>query len=180
MTCRPMIRRPDIARLRAAYGESPQTYQRKILPPPWSVWKCAGVSRGSAAGLRSARRPAAIRQRAAAHRSRAAPADGRRAGGQQQAAIIPTSPHGCRRTTGPTGPRKELAPQFRRTQVNYNTREPVGTIIVDTQNTYLYLVLGNGKAMRYGIGVGREGFTWGGPSASPAWRSGRTGTRRRR
>ena len=35
-------------------------------------------------------------------------------------------------------------------------------IIIDTPNTYLYLVLGNGKAMRYGIGVGREGFTWAG------------------
>ncbi len=55
-----------------------------------------------------------------------------------------------------------LAPQFRRTQVDYNTKEPAGTIIVDTPHTYLYLVLGNGKALRYGIGVGREGFTWSG------------------
>jgi lipoprotein-anchoring transpeptidase ErfK/SrfK len=59
-----------------------------------------------------------------------------------------------------TGPRKELPPQFRRTTVEYRSREPVGTIVVDTQNTYLYLILGNGKALRYGIGVGREGFTW--------------------
>jgi lipoprotein-anchoring transpeptidase ErfK/SrfK len=61
-----------------------------------------------------------------------------------------------------TGPRKELPPQFRRTQVNFNTREPAGTIVIDTANTYLYLILGGGKAMRYGIGVGREGFTWAG------------------
>ncbi len=61
-----------------------------------------------------------------------------------------------------TGPRKELPPQFRRTTVDYNTREPAGTIVIDTSNTYLYLVLGGGKAMRYGIGVGREGFTWAG------------------
>ena len=61
-----------------------------------------------------------------------------------------------------TGPRKELPPQFRRTLVDYKTKEPAGTIIVDTPSTYLYLVLGNGKAMRYGIGVGREGFTWSG------------------
>jgi lipoprotein-anchoring transpeptidase ErfK/SrfK len=61
-----------------------------------------------------------------------------------------------------TGPAKELPPQFRRTTVDYKTKEPAGTLIVDTQNTYLYLVLGNGKAMRYGIGVGREGFTWSG------------------
>ena len=44
--------------------------------------------------------------------------------------------------------------------VDLPTREPAGTIIIDTPNTYLYLVLGGGKAMRYGIGVGREGFTW--------------------
>src|SRR6266496_6348746 len=61
-----------------------------------------------------------------------------------------------------TAPKKEIPPQFRRTLVDYYTKEPAGTIIVDTPNTYLYLVLGNGKAMRYGIGVGREGFTWAG------------------
>jgi lipoprotein-anchoring transpeptidase ErfK/SrfK len=61
-----------------------------------------------------------------------------------------------------SGPNKELAPQFRRTLVDYRTREPAGTVIVDTPNTYLYLVLGDGKALRYGVGVGREGFTWSG------------------
>ena len=61
-----------------------------------------------------------------------------------------------------TGPGKELPPQFRRTLVEYRTKEPSGTIIIDTANTYLYLVLGTGKALRYGIGVGREGFTWAG------------------
>jgi lipoprotein-anchoring transpeptidase ErfK/SrfK len=55
---------------------------------------------------------------------------------------------------------QDLAPQFKRQIVSYPTNEPAGTIIVDTPNTYLYLVLGNGQAMRYGIGVGREGFTW--------------------
>jgi lipoprotein-anchoring transpeptidase ErfK/SrfK len=60
------------------------------------------------------------------------------------------------------GPAKELPPQFRRRLVAYQTREPAGTIVIDTPNTYLYLVLGNGKAIRYGIGVGREGFTWAG------------------
>src|SRR4029077_6527312 len=61
-----------------------------------------------------------------------------------------------------TGPRKELPPQFRRQLVDYVSREPAGTIVIDTPNTYLYLVLGNNKAMRYGVGVGREGFTWAG------------------
>jgi lipoprotein-anchoring transpeptidase ErfK/SrfK len=61
-----------------------------------------------------------------------------------------------------TGPVKSLPPKFRRTTVDYRTNEPAGTIVIDTPNTYLYLVLGNGKAKRYGIGVGREGFTWAG------------------
>jgi hypothetical protein len=58
------------------------------------------------------------------------------------------------------GGAKELPPHLRRQLVDYQTREPAGTIIIDTPNTYLYLVLGGGKAVRYGIGVGREGFTW--------------------
>jgi len=61
-----------------------------------------------------------------------------------------------------TGPAKELPARFRRAEMEYRTKEPAGTLIVDTQNTYLYLVLGNGRAIRYGIGVGREGFTWAG------------------
>ena len=40
--------------------------------------------------------------------------------------------------------------------------EPAGTIVIDTGNTYLYYVLGNGRAIRYGVGVGRQGFTWAG------------------
>ena len=56
----------------------------------------------------------------------------------------------------------QLAPQLRRQEVEYPTSEAVGTIVVDTSNTFLYLVTGNGRAIRYGIGVGREGFTWSG------------------
>ena len=61
-----------------------------------------------------------------------------------------------------TGTPKELPANLKKQLVDYVTKEPAGTIIVDTPNTYLYLVLGHGKAMRYGIGVGREGFTWAG------------------
>jgi len=56
----------------------------------------------------------------------------------------------------------ETPAHFKRQIVAYNGSEAPGTIIIDTPNTYLYLVLGNGQAMRYGIGVGREGFTWAG------------------
>jgi lipoprotein-anchoring transpeptidase ErfK/SrfK len=59
--------------------------------------------------------------------------------------------------------------------VSYAGREAPGTVIIDTPNTYLYLVLGNGRAMRYGIGIGRDGFTWSGTQTItrkaewPAW-----------
>ena len=56
----------------------------------------------------------------------------------------------------------QVRADLRRVTVNYPSDEAPGTIIVDTQNTYLYLILGGGKAIRYGIGVGREGFTWSG------------------
>jgi lipoprotein-anchoring transpeptidase ErfK/SrfK len=56
----------------------------------------------------------------------------------------------------------EIPARLKRQMVNYSSREAPGTIIIDTPNTYLYLVLGNGQAMRYGIGVGRDGFTWSG------------------
>ena len=65
--------------------------------------------------------------------------------------------------------------RLRRQVVNYASREAPGTIIIDTPNTYLYLVMGNGQAMRYGIGVGRDGFTWSGVQTItrkaewPAW-----------
>jgi lipoprotein-anchoring transpeptidase ErfK/SrfK len=52
--------------------------------------------------------------------------------------------------------------RLRRQTVQYVTTEAPGTIVVDTPNTYLYFVLGGGKAIRYGIGIGREGFTWSG------------------
>jgi lipoprotein-anchoring transpeptidase ErfK/SrfK len=56
----------------------------------------------------------------------------------------------------------DMPANLRRQMVAYPTSEAPGTIVIDTPHTYLYLVLGGGKAMRYGIGVGREGFTWSG------------------
>jgi lipoprotein-anchoring transpeptidase ErfK/SrfK len=56
----------------------------------------------------------------------------------------------------------QLPQRLRRQVVSYTSREAPGTIIIDTPNTYLYYVLGGGQAIRYGIGVGRAGFTWSG------------------
>ncbi|MDE1937098.1 L,D-transpeptidase [Bradyrhizobium sp.] len=55
-----------------------------------------------------------------------------------------------------------LPARLRRTAVALDTKEAPGTIIIDTGNTVLYYVLGNGRAIRYGVGVGRAGFTWSG------------------
>jgi lipoprotein-anchoring transpeptidase ErfK/SrfK len=52
--------------------------------------------------------------------------------------------------------------RLKRAIVAFNTQEAPGTIVIDTGNTYLYYVLGQGRAVRYGVGVGREGFTWSG------------------
>jgi lipoprotein-anchoring transpeptidase ErfK/SrfK len=54
----------------------------------------------------------------------------------------------------------QLEPRLRRQEVDFKTKEPAGTIVVDTANTYLYYVLGHGRAVRYGVRVGRDGFTW--------------------
>lgn len=55
-----------------------------------------------------------------------------------------------------------LPDRLRKQIVSFDRSEPAGTIVIDTANTYLYYVLGNGRAIRYGVGVGREGFTWSG------------------
>jgi lipoprotein-anchoring transpeptidase ErfK/SrfK len=56
----------------------------------------------------------------------------------------------------------QLPPHLRRQEVSFATKEPAGTIVVDTSNTHLYYVLGGGRAIRYGVRVGRDGFTWNG------------------
>jgi lipoprotein-anchoring transpeptidase ErfK/SrfK len=55
-----------------------------------------------------------------------------------------------------------LHPMYMRQVVPYRTGEAAGTIVVNSGQKFLYLVLGNGKALRYGIGTAREGFSWSG------------------
>lgn len=70
----------------------------------------------------------------------------------------------------------QIAPQFLPQVVSYNSSEKAGTIIIDTQSRFLYLVLDNGKARRYGVGVGKAGFEWTGSEKItqkkewPSWR----------
>ena len=65
-----------------------------------------------------------------------------------------------------------MDPRFLRQEVDYRSDEKPGSIIIDTPNKYLYLIEPHGKAMRYGIGVARPGFTWAGVhkvSAKKEW-----------
>jgi lipoprotein-anchoring transpeptidase ErfK/SrfK len=57
---------------------------------------------------------------------------------------------------------EQPSPALQRQVVPYAGNESAGTIIIDPAHTYLYLTLGSGQALRYGIGVGREGFEWSG------------------
>jgi lipoprotein-anchoring transpeptidase ErfK/SrfK len=75
--------------------------------------------------------------------------------------VMPGQPT-VRRPGEDTQSAAEVPARLRRQIVEFPTGEATGTIVIDTPNTYLYYVLGAGKAIRYGIGVGREGFTWSG------------------
>jgi lipoprotein-anchoring transpeptidase ErfK/SrfK len=73
-----------------------------------------------------------------------------------------TSPQPLPQASAPERSPAAVPDRLRRQVVAYDTREAPGTIVVDTPHTYLYYVLGQGRAIRYGIGVGREGFAWSG------------------
>ncbi|MCB1536480.1 MAG: L,D-transpeptidase family protein [Rhodoblastus sp.] len=64
--------------------------------------------------------------------------------------------------TAPLETRRSVAAEYLRAEVDYKTSERPGTIVVDTRDKHLYLVQDGGRAIRYGIGVGRPGFTWAG------------------
>src|SRR5688500_15513721 len=69
----------------------------------------------------------------------------------------------------PAVPIEQMDPQFLRQVVSDPTGEPAGTIVVDTSQHFLYLVLGEGQAIRYGVGLGRDGFEWAG-RANVQWK----------
>jgi lipoprotein-anchoring transpeptidase ErfK/SrfK len=65
---------------------------------------------------------------------------------------------------------RPLDPMYEKQVVDYSGKEGAGTVVIDTPNKFLYLVEGGGKALRYGIGVGRPGFTWSGVKSISAKR----------
>jgi lipoprotein-anchoring transpeptidase ErfK/SrfK len=73
-------------------------------------------------------------------------------------------------------PKREIDPKFLPQEVSYDGAEKAGTIVIDTDQKFLYLVQGDGSARRYGVGVGKEGFVWKGSEKItrkaewPSWR----------
>jgi lipoprotein-anchoring transpeptidase ErfK/SrfK len=63
-------------------------------------------------------------------------------------------------TPGVVPEQQEASPQFQKQVVFFRTNEPAGTLIIHSNERFLYYVLGNNRAIRYGVGVGRDGFTW--------------------
>jgi lipoprotein-anchoring transpeptidase ErfK/SrfK len=76
--------------------------------------------------------------------------------------VSPASSPGLRSAPDDENENPQLPARLQRQIVKFPSYEAPGTVIIDTANTFLYYILGSGKAIRYGIGVGREGFTWSG------------------
>jgi lipoprotein-anchoring transpeptidase ErfK/SrfK len=94
--------------------------------------------------------------------------------GSQRSMLPPMDPqHAMPQQEEASDPsQRPFDPKYEKQLVDYSGKEGAGTIIVDTPNKFLFLVQGNGKALRYGIGVGRPGFTWSGVkqiSAKKEW-----------
>ena len=79
---------------------------------------------------------------------------------QQQPSYYQQQPQYWQQEADPR--QRSFDPRFEKQEVAYDGRERAGTIVIDTTNKFLYLVQGNGHALRYGIGVGRPGFIWSG------------------
>src|SRR5437870_896565 len=88
---------------------------------------------------------------------------------------LPPDPQGAYRQQEAEPSQRSFDPRYSKQVVDYHGKEGAGTIVIDTPNKYLYLVQGDGKALRYGVGVGRPGFTWSGTKTIsakrewPAW-----------
>ncbi|NNM73172.1 L,D-transpeptidase [Enterovirga sp. DB1703] len=74
---------------------------------------------------------------------------------RRRMAALPAAPHEA-------VPLREPSPEYQRQIVSFDGPEAPGTIVIDTPSRFLYLVQPGGQAIRYGIGVGRPGFTWAG------------------
>ena len=151
---------PDDPRYGRPLGPPPVIYADRPAGPPQQTYSDRGDNRIPGAGTypnddRGLRPPEAVGTAPGA------------TGALQQQQQPPVGPDGRPMVLSALPPDEQpevgpaqLAPNLRRQEVPFATKEPAGTLVVDTPNTYLYYVLGGGRAIRYGVRVGRDGFTW--------------------
>jgi lipoprotein-anchoring transpeptidase ErfK/SrfK len=89
---------------------------------------------------------------------------------QPQQGYVYPAPAYAPSTYGDMAQQQQMDPRYERQVVDYGGSEKPGTVIVDTPHFFLYLIMSGGKALRYGIGVGRPGFTWAGVKSVSAKR----------
>jgi lipoprotein-anchoring transpeptidase ErfK/SrfK len=91
---------------------------------------------------------------------------------QEPQPLLVNNDPGSQTYADPGTVRRAMDPRLLKQEVEYRTKEAPGTVVIDTPNHFLYLVEADGKALRYGVGVGRPGFTWSGEhkvSAKREW-----------
>lgn len=133
------------------YRERPPVIVSPDLAAPW-VMQLAGPNARPVVYPRQAAQPRVIYRQREYQQPRAVQRRGIFGESRvQPAAIRPNRPV-----------RSQIEPQFLPQTVAYDTTEKPGTIIIDTNNRFLYLVAGDGQARRYGVGVGKPGFEWAG------------------
>ncbi|WP_075290379.1 L,D-transpeptidase [Pararhizobium arenae] len=159
----------SVAEAQDRYGNRPPVVVSPDLTAPWVMQ--LGVQ--AAPGVYRKRQPQAVApQRRTATRNmrvrepmRQLPGVFARPQAQPVAMVRPQKPAA-----------RQIDPQFLPQTVAYDTNEKTGTIVIDTNNRFLYLVTGKGEARRYGVGVGKPGFEWAGShkitrkAEWPTWR----------
>ncbi|MBP2560131.1 lipoprotein-anchoring transpeptidase ErfK/SrfK [Neorhizobium galegae] len=135
------------------YRERPPVVVSPDLAAPW-VMQLAGPNGRPVVYPRQAAQPRPVYQQREAYQQREQQPMVRRGifdrSPVQQVAMRPQPIRG------------QIEPQFLPQTVAYDTKEKAGTIVIDTNNRFLYLITGNGQARRYGVGVGKPGFEWAG------------------
>ena len=139
---------PDDPRYGRPDGPPPVIYSDRPGGPPREVYSDRGYPNEDSRGLRP---PGAVGPPTGVTGSVQPPV-----GPDGRPMVLSSLPPDEQPEVGPA----QLAPNLRRQEVALPTKEPAGTLIVDTPHTYLYYVLGGGRAIRYGVRVGRDGFTW--------------------
>ena len=156
---------PDDPRYGRPAGPPPVIYADRPAGSPQPAYSDRGDSRipGSGIAYPNDDRLACVRRRLSAARPPASPERSRNSSNppSEPTAGRCSLPR-CRPKSSRMLPLRSFRPTCVARKSVFATKEPAGTIVVDTSNTHLYYVLGGGRAIRYGVRVGRDGFTWNG------------------